>query len=460
MSADTASQEGIDKPRRGSSWLNGRYELGATLGVGGQGTTYRGVDHHSGRDVAIKELGLDVAQSWKALELFDREGQALRNLDHEAIPSYIDAFHHEEADGTIRFFLVQQFVEGKTFGQLIDEGELIDSESALAFIEQVLDILEYLHGLNPPVIHRDIKPSNLLLRPDGTVALVDFGAVQVVGPHTVMGSTVVGTSGYVAPEQLAGRTVPASDLYALGATVVHLMTHFHPSDLEVRRMRLQFERHIVEAPSALVAFLKGVLEPVVEDRIANAREARAVLRDHSTRALPARIESHAPPVVHRPVGSKIEIDDQGHRLTVWIPPSPRYRRYYWAGALALVVVCAGLWPVVASKSVPLLVGLVGAGLLVGQLFISPTRLIIEGDTFSIDRHTINGLHRGWSVDLSDIELREAGEEKFMMCLPMPAHLVLMEGVYPLHFGFGLTAVERRWVQGVVRHKLGERILEA
>ncbi len=438
----------------GTELLNGRFELGEKLGSGGQGTTYAGVDRLTGDPVAIKELSLDVADSWKAIELFEREGQALRNLEHEAIPSYVDAFHLEDDQGSLRFFLVQQYVEGSTFQQLIEEGELISSESAIAFVHQVLDILEYLHGLNPPVIHRDIKPSNLLLRPDGTVALVDFGAVQVVGPNTFIGSTVVGTSGYVAPEQLAGRTVPASDLYSLGATVVHLMTHFHPSDLPMERMRLRFEPHIVEAPAELVGFLKGVLEPVVEDRICNASEARAVLKGKSTANLPVAVGNGPPPVLHRPVGSGIKIEEEGQKLTVWIPASGRYRRVYWGSALILVAILATLLPLITTKTAPLIAGALGTVLLVGQLFISPTRLTIEPDTFSLNRHTINGLHRGWTEDLADIEVREVGEEKFMAFLPMPAHLVLMEGVYPLHFGFGLTAVERRWVQGVIRGRLG------
>ena len=434
--------------------LRDRFELRDKIGEGGQGTTFRGFDHHTGRQVAIKQLGLDVAESWKAIELFEREAQALRSLDHDAIPSYVDAFHIEEDDGTLRFYLVQQFVDGPTFKQLIEQGERISTEDAVEFIEHVLDILEYLHGMHPPVIHRDIKPSNLMLRPDGSPALVDFGAVQVVEPHTLTGSTVVGTTGYVAPEQLAGRTVPASDLYALGATVVHLLTHIHPADLPVRRMRLQFENKLVEAPTELLDFLGGVVEPVVEDRICTVPEARAALRgERSTSTLPAVVESNPPPVLHRPVGTDVQIHRQGDRLTVVVPPSSAYRRVYWASALVLLAALASLLPYVTSRTIPILMAAFGACLLIGHLFITPTRLVIEPDTFSIQRNTVNGNHRGWTEDLADVEIREAGEEKFLMFVPLPAHLVLMEGVYSHHFGFGLTSTERRWVQGAVRRRL-------
>ncbi len=436
-----------------SGLLKGRFELGEVLGRGGQGKTFRGFDHLQGTPVAIKELGLDVAEKWKAIELFEREGRALRNLEHEAIPSYIDAFHIEDDDGTVRFFLVQQFVEGQTFQQLIERGEVISTQGAIDFIDHVLDILEYLHGLNPPVIHRDIKPSNLMLRPDGTIVLVDFGAVQVISPHSVMGSTIVGTTGYVSPEQLAGRTVPASDLYSLGATVVHLLTHLHPADLPMERMRLKFEKHIIEAPPPLMRFLQGVLDPVVEDRICTVSEARNVLSGQGSMELARVHKGGPPPVLRRPVGSKIEVEEEGNKLKVWLPASGRYRRIYWAAVLLLLGAMGMLLPLVTSKTMPVLAAAFATFLLVGQLFISPTRLTIDPDTFYINRHTVNGNHRGWTEDLADVELRQSGEEKFLMFIPMPAHLVLMEGVYPLHFGFGLTAVERRWVQGVVRRRL-------
>lgn len=436
-----------------SRLLRDRFELGPKIGRGGQGTTYRGFDHRTSTPVAIKELGLDVADDWKAIELFEREGRALRSLDHEAIPSYIDAFHLDEDDGTVRFFLVQQFVEGRTFKQLIEDGERIAAEDAIEFVDQIFEILDYLHGINPPVIHRDIKPSNLILRPDNTIALVDFGAVQVVEPHTLTGSTIIGTTGYVAPEQLAGRTVPASDLYAVGATVVHLLTHIHPADLPVERMRLQFEDKLVEAPEPLVRFLDGVLEPVVEDRFATVDEARAALDGSHPANLPATTPDDPPPVEHRPVGSRIEVREEGDQLTVAIPSSGRYRRIYWTSALVVLAGLASILPLVTTKTMPILAAAFGAFLLVGHLFITPTRLVIQPDTFSIHRHTVNGNHRGWTEDLADVEIREAGEEKFLMCIPLPAHLVLMEGVYSHHFGFGLTSTERRWVQGVVRRRL-------
>ena len=432
--------------------LKDRFEVGELLGQGGQGKTYRGLDRLHQQPVAIKELSFDAAESWKAIELFEREAGALRQLDHQAIPSYVDAFHLEE-EGTLRLFLVQEFVDGETMGCRIRRGDLLSTEEAIRYIEQILDVLDYLHSRHPPVIHRDIKPSNLIVRPDETLALVDFGAVQMVRSHTLTGSTIVGTSGYVAPEQLAGRTVPASDLYSLGATVVHLLTHIHPADLPMERMRLRFEKLIPEAPPGLLQFLRGVLEPLAEDRIHTIHEARSVLSGEGGNYLPAVVEAGPLPVLQRPVGSGIEIHEEGGELAVWIPASGIYRRIYWSSVLMVLATMAAVLPLVTSKALPILIGAFATFFLVGQIFVSPTRLVIGPDTFSLNRHTLNGRHRGWTENLTDIEIREAGTEKFLALLPMPAHLVLMEGVYPLHFGFGLTAVERRWVQGAVRRRL-------
>ena len=436
-----------------SNLLQERYEKGELLGEGGQGRTYAGYDHLRESRVAIKEMSLDVVENWKAIELFERESQTLQALDHPAIPSYVDAFHVDEGDGVVCFYLVQQYVDGESLQERIDRGQPVDTEEALALIHEVLDILDYLHGMHPPVIHRDIKPSNLMIDEEGSVALVDFGAVQVVGPHTVMGSTIVGTTGYVAPEQLAGRTVPASDLYALGATVVHVMTHRHPSSLDMLRMRLVYEHLLVEAPTELMDFLNGVLEPVVEDRIATVGQARRALEGEQTESLPALSDTGPPRVIRKPVGSGIRIEEKGDTLEIWLPPSSRYRRVFWGGAVALAVTMAFVLPLVSVDIVPVMAAVLAGYFLIGKLFISPTDLELGPDTFFINRHTVNGAHQGWTSDLADIEIRDRGEEKFLTVIPMPSHMVLCEGVYTLHFGFGLTPVEQRWVQGVVRRRL-------
>lgn len=265
--------------------LQDRYQILAEIGRGSQATTYRAKDLQSGEDVAIKELDFKRVEDWKSQELFEREGRTLQGLDHPSIPKFIDAFAIEE-DATIRLFLVQQFMEGETFAEELSrrqwtEGELIDDAI------QILEALVYLHSQSPPVIHRDLKPSNMIRCLDGRIVLVDFGAVQNTIPTTVGGSTVIGTPGYMPIEQLMGRATAASDLYALGATLIHLMSGTSPSSLPVERNRIVFADRINASPR-LKAALTTLTEPTAEDRPPDAAYA---LRAFQSLKIPPVLES-------------------------------------------------------------------------------------------------------------------------------------------------------------------------
>ena len=260
--------------------LQDRFELREEIGRGGQGKTHLAVDQQSGQQVAVKELSIGQVVEWKTIELFEREAEALESLDHPAIPSYIDSFHLDLDEGPgQRFYLVQEYVEGKSLSALIEDGYRSNEEDARSFVDALLEIVNYMHSQSPPVIHRDIKPSNLIQRTNGKLALVDFGAAQLVMPEESGGSTVVGTSGYMPLEQLMGRAVPATDLYAVGATTVHLLSHRHPADLPVVQMRLQFDDY-VNVSDDFSRFLHKMLEPHAEDRFQSALEAVRALRAH------------------------------------------------------------------------------------------------------------------------------------------------------------------------------------
>lgn len=168
----------------------------------------------------VKELQIEALDDWKRMELFEREAQTLTHLNHTGVPRLIDYFKNEA--GT-RLFLVVEKIPGVSLATMLNNGWHPSEGAVIQIARQVLDILEYLHGLNPPVVHRDIKPSNLLRDADEQVHLVDFGAAQHL-LHPEGGRTVVGTFGYMAPEQFAGKAEPASDLYGLGATVIHLLS--------------------------------------------------------------------------------------------------------------------------------------------------------------------------------------------------------------------------------------------
>ncbi len=261
--------------------LKGRYEVLRELGRGGQGCTYLCADRARGEQVAVKELHFDQVRDWKMIELFEREARVLEGLSHRQIPAYVDSFRLEDAKG-VRFYLVQEFVVGQSLEVLIQKGWRADEAQVRALLGEMLRVLEYLHGLVPPVIHRDIKPSNIMRREgDGRWILIDFGAVQRVEDHGGRGfSTIVGTSGYMPLEQLMGRSVPATDLYGLGATIVRLLSHRHPSDMPMNGLQMEFGL-FVNVSQPMREFLRRMLEPYLEDRFVSAGEARQFLEQGS-----------------------------------------------------------------------------------------------------------------------------------------------------------------------------------
>lgn len=288
------------------SIIQSRYQVLDILGRGGSGITYRAQDQFTGRQVALKELSLKGLSDWKKLELFEREARVLADLDHPGIPQYLDYFQIDTADNRF-FYLAQELAEGESLATLVAQGERFAETEVRRIALEILHILQYLHGLNPPIIHRDIKPQNIIRRADGQIFLVDFGAVQTVYRDTIaFGSTVVGTYGYMAPEQFRGQAYPSTDLYGLGATLLHLLTHQHPGDLPQTRLKYDF-RSYVTVSDAFGDWLEGVLEPLLEDRFASAEQAIAAL----TQPQSASSSPSLPQVRKQPAGSRVQLTRQG-----------------------------------------------------------------------------------------------------------------------------------------------------
>ncbi|HOU13736.1 MAG TPA: bifunctional serine/threonine-protein kinase/formylglycine-generating enzyme family protein [Anaerolineae bacterium] len=207
--------------------LQNRYRIVAPLGQGGMGAVYRAWDLRLEGAVAVKEMvpppGLDAATVQQLQEQFKREAVVLRHLHHTHLVRVIDFF--EEMGNT---YLVMDFVEGETLDAYIARRGALPETEVLAWAMQLLDALDYCHRQG--VIHRDIKPKNVILRPDGSAVLVDFGLVKVWNPTDVQTQTVLrgmGSPEYAPPEQygrLGQHTDLRSDLYSLGATLYHALT--------------------------------------------------------------------------------------------------------------------------------------------------------------------------------------------------------------------------------------------
>ncbi|MCL1469256.1 ankyrin repeat domain-containing protein [Argonema antarcticum] len=254
-----------------------KYRIIDTLGQGGSGTTYLAEDLQSAQRVALKALSLHRMTDWKKMELFEREARVLAQLNHPGIPRYLEYFHVDTPQDR-SFYIAQQLAEEKSLAALVESGWRTDENGVRQIAIQILEILGYLHKLTPPVIHRDIKPQNIIRREDGQIFLVDFGAVQDTYHNTFMrGSTVVGTFGYMAPEQFRGQAVPTTDFYGLGATLLFLLTHRSPGDLPTDRLKIYFRSRVQISPQ-FADWLEKMLEPDVEDRFSSAKEALAVLQ--------------------------------------------------------------------------------------------------------------------------------------------------------------------------------------
>jgi serine/threonine-protein kinase len=253
-----------------------QYQVLRVLGRGGMGTTYLVWNPLAipqldgppqGKLQVLKEMNADIARIPKAQELFEREASALKTLDHPGIPKYQDFFIEDD-----KKYLVMELIHGRDLEKRIRQQGPVNATQAVEWMIQVCEVLDYLHTHPIPIIHRDIKPGNLLVRNlDNRVVVLDFGAVKAVGMPT---GTRIGAEGYCAPEQIQGRSVPQSDLYAIGPSLLFLLTGHSPLRFYKRTdslYRLSL-KDIKGIPRRLQMVIQRVTEPDVGDRYPNAKE--------------------------------------------------------------------------------------------------------------------------------------------------------------------------------------------
>jgi serine/threonine protein kinase len=257
--------------------LADRYQCDRRLGKQAGRQTLLARDLKTQQQVVVKLLSFSSDFNWEDLKLFEREVETLKSLSHPAIPRYLDSF---EIDTPNRkgFALVQTYIKAKSLQEYLSDGRTFSEREVKQLATALLDILAYLHQRHPPVIHRDIKPSNILLKNRsvnrvGEVYLVDFGAVQTLATQQGKTVTVVGTYGYMPPEQFGGRAVPASDLYGLGATLIALITKQHPADLPQQDLQIEFEQFTQLSPG-FTNWLKRMTHPSLERRPASVQIAK------------------------------------------------------------------------------------------------------------------------------------------------------------------------------------------
>lgn len=244
------------------------YTLERQLGSGGFGTTYLARQRGQDQLCVVKQLSFERLQDWKSLELFEREAKVLAQLNHPRIPRFLD-YQSQTSGDTQQLFLVHSYVEGQSLQALVEQGRHFSEAEVLQLALEVARILVYLQDLKPPLIHRDLKPSNLIVAGE-QVYLIDFGAVKDhLNVQTQGGSTVVGTFGYMAPEQFQGRANCATDIYALGACLLYALTHKQPHQFNTRGLKLDFRPHTLIS-RGFAQILEKMLEPSWEERYPHA----------------------------------------------------------------------------------------------------------------------------------------------------------------------------------------------
>ena len=294
--------------------LGDRYRIERELGRGGAGITFLVRDTRDDSSAVAKLLHLDLLRDWKAVELFEREAAVLKGLHHDCIPAYKD-FFRADVEGSARFVLVRQFVDGKSLQEKVDAGWRATEEEIRDIGARLLNVVDYIHSVRPPVIHRDINPRNIIQRADAAVFLLDFGGVQdAIRISGVTSSTIIGTPGYTPLEQFTGRATVRSDLYAVAATLLFLLTHRNPADLPTRDMKIDF-RSVVEITSpGLRRVLGSWLEPDEARRTLPVAEAAALLRGEDIPGADAPAFSAGVPYA-----SRIRLRESDGRVSMEIP---------------------------------------------------------------------------------------------------------------------------------------------
>lgn len=269
--------------------LQGRYLIVRQLGQGGMGAVYEAMDQRLDTIVALKET---LFTDEKLRKQFEREARLLARMHHQALPRVSD--HFTEGEGQ---FLVMQFIPGQDlFEMQTRRKDAFSPDEVLRWADQLCDALDYLHTQDPQIIHRDIKPQNLKLTARGQIILLDFGLAKGSGGQfsavTTSASIFGYTPNYAPLEQVQGLgTDPRSDIYALAATLYHLLTNVKPPDALSRAASLvngmpdpltPADAVSAQVSRAVALVLEKGMAQKRDDRYASAEEMRAALRNAAT----------------------------------------------------------------------------------------------------------------------------------------------------------------------------------
>ncbi len=209
--------------------IDGKYEILREIGRGGMSVVYLAMDKRLNKQWAIKEFRKDKDDLSKqiALKALLDEANLMKKLDHPTLPRIVDII-----DNSQNVYVIMDYIEGESLNKVLDAYGAQPQEAVIEWAKQISDVLDYLHTQSPPIIYRDMKPANIMLKPDGTVRLIDFGIAREYKEGKAGDTEAIGTRGYAAPEQFGGQgqTDARTDIYSLGVTLYHLVTGKNPAE--------------------------------------------------------------------------------------------------------------------------------------------------------------------------------------------------------------------------------------
>lgn len=258
--------------------LDHKYRILSEIGRGGMSIVYLAINERANKTWAVKEIRKDkrpdlAAESQRLL----METEMMKRLRHPGLPGIVDIIDTKDA-----FLIVMDYIEGISLSRLLKTEGRQEEERVIRWGKQLCDVLEYLHGQDPPVIYRDMKPSNIMLRPDDTVVLIDLGtAREFKQGGRIEDTACLGTRGYAAPEQYGGRgqTDQRTDIYCLGATLYHLLTGRSPAEppFEIKPLGFWFPGR---KGSGLEKLIQKCTEQDPQKRYQNCGELKAALEHY------------------------------------------------------------------------------------------------------------------------------------------------------------------------------------
>lgn len=243
----------------------GNYKIIGVLGEGGNSVAYQGIDKATGYRVTVK------CAKENALKNLENEARILQKLDHHSIPKLIEK--HEDT-------IVLEHIQGMSLEKVMSSEGRFDEKRVRKIAIELSEILRYLHGRREPVIYRDLKPANVVMRPDGEIALIDFGAARYYSLGEKSDTQNIGTRGFAAPEQFGnlGQTDPRTDIYCLGMTVLQLLTSVDPGDSETIE---RFKKNGVKGVSKeLMQIIDKCIRPDRDDRFRSVIELSESLKKY------------------------------------------------------------------------------------------------------------------------------------------------------------------------------------